>query len=59
MIKQPWYVWLGKLAPWLAGAVAAFVKEVLGIEITWLPTILTLALGVVQFIISMVKKPAS
>lgn len=55
MIGKPWYVWLGKLAPWAAAAVTAFVKEVLGIDITWLPTALTLGLGIVQLIISFVK----
>lgn len=56
MIGKPWYVWLGKIAPWAAAAITAFVKEVLNIEISWLPTLLTLSLGVVQFIIAMIPK---
>lgn len=55
MKGKPWYVWLGKLAPWAAAAVTAFVKEVLEIDITWLPTAIALALGLVQLIISFVK----
>ena len=56
MKGQPWYVWLGKLAPWAIAAVAAFIKEVLGMEITWWPVFATLFLGLVQFIISMIPK---
>lgn len=52
---MPWYVWLGKLAPWFVAAATAFLKEVLGLDLTWWPTASALFLGVIQFIISMVK----
>jgi hypothetical protein len=49
-----WKKWVGKLAAWVVVAGTAFAKEVLGLEITWLPTACALFLGIVQFVIAMV-----
>jgi len=50
-----WKQWIGKLAPWALAATAAFLKEVLGMEIGWWPTFSSLALGVIQFFLSRLK----
>lgn len=50
-----WKAWVGKLAPWAVGAATAFIKEVLQIDIGWWPTFSALFLGLVQFILSMIK----
>jgi len=50
-----WKQWIGKLAPWALAAAAAFMKEVLNLEITWWPTFSSLALGVLQFFLSRLK----
>ena len=47
--------WIGKLAPWALAAAAAFMKEVLGLEIGWWPTFSSVTLGLIQFIISRMK----
>ena len=49
-----WKKVVGKLAPWLVGSATLFIKEVLGLEITWWPTACALALGLVQFVLSVI-----
>lgn len=46
---------IGKIVPWALAAAAAFMKEVLEMDIGWWPMFSSLATGVVQFILSMVK----
>lgn len=50
-----WKQWIGKLTPWALAATAAFLKEVMGMEIGWWPTLATLVAGVVQFVVSRIK----
>jgi len=50
-----WKQVIGKAAPWALAAAAAFMKEVLGMDITWWPTFTTVALGVIQFLLSRLK----
>ena len=52
--NMSWKKVVGKLAPWLVGSATLFVKEVLGLEITWWPTACALALGLVQFVLSVI-----
>lgn len=47
---------IGRLVPWALAAAAAFMKEVLLMDIGWWPMFSSLATGVVQFIISMLGK---
>ena len=49
-----WQRVVGKVAPWLIAAATGFVKEVLGKDITWWPTACALALGLVQFVLSVI-----
>jgi hypothetical protein len=50
---------MGKLWPWAAGAATAFVKEVLGADITWWPTALMAVTGIVNLVLAIcpVKEP--
>jgi len=55
-----WKQIIGKAAPWALAAIATFCKEVLNQEITWWPTFTTVALGVIQLLLSRIpdKKPS-
>jgi len=50
-----WKQIIGKAAPWALAAIAAFFKEVLEQDITWWPTFSSVALGVIQFLLSRIK----
>jgi len=50
-----WKQIIGKAAPWALAATAAFMKEVLDLEVTWWPTFSSVALGVIQFLLSRIK----
>ena len=49
-----WKKVVGKLAPWLVAAVTGFLKEVVGVELSWWPTVCALFLGIVQFLLSVI-----
>jgi hypothetical protein len=49
-----WKRIVGKLAPWLVAAVTGFLKEVVGVELSWWPTACALFLGIVQFVLSVI-----
>jgi hypothetical protein len=53
MNKWPWQKWVGKLWPWALAAVGALLEGVLELNITWWPTAVGVATGIVQFILSM------
>lgn len=48
-----WQKWVGKLWPWAVAAVTALLKEVFEVEITWFPTFVAVATGLVQFLLSL------
>nr|QJB20003.1 MAG: hypothetical protein [Microvirus sp.] len=50
-----WKQIIGKAAPWVLATIAAFFKEVLDQDITWWPTFSSVALGVIQFLLSRIK----
>jgi len=54
-----WKQIIGKAAPWAFAAIASFMKEVMDMEITWWPTFSSVALGVIQFLLSRIKDKKS
>lgn len=54
-MKPNWKKIIGKAAPWALAAIASFAKEVLEMDITWWPTFSSVALGVIQFLLSRIK----
>jgi len=50
-----WKQIIGKAAPWALAAAAAFMKEVLDLEVTWWPTFSSVLLGIIQFVLSQIK----
>ena len=53
-----WKAVVGKVLPWAIGAATLFIKEVLGLDITWWPTACALALGLMQLVLSLIPDKA-
>jgi len=53
MKSWSWQKWAGRLWPWALTAATAFVKEVLGADITWLPTAVAAASAVLNLVLAL------
>lgn len=58
MKDWPWQKWVGKIVPWALAAIAAFFKEVVELDISWWPLVVSVATGLVQLVLSLFPKKA-